>query len=76
MICGFINEDYNVEYKELTKEEVEKICLEDNFFSINMDSEYVIFIKKNIYKEENMNAILPVIARAGKELFLKNREGK
>lgn len=76
MICGFINEEYNLEYKELTKEETEKICLEGNFFSINMDSEYIIFIKKNIYNEENMNSILPVIARAGKELFLKNREGK
>lgn len=76
MICGFINEDYNLEYKELTEEETEKICLEDNFFSINMDSEYIIFIKKNIYKEENMNAILPIVARAGKELFLKNKGGK
>ena len=75
MICGFINEDYNLEYKELTKEETEKICLEDSFFSINMDSEYIIFIEKNIYKEENMNAILPIVTRAGKELFLKNRKG-
>lgn len=32
------------------------------------------FINKEIYKEENMNTILPIVARAGKELFLKNKD--
>lgn len=76
MICGFINKDYNVEYKELIKSEVEQLCLKDELFSINMNNEYTLFINKEIYKEENMNDILPVIATAGKELFLRNKENR
>lgn len=76
MICGFINEEYNLEYKELIKSEVEQLCLKDELFSINMNNEYTLFISKEIYKEENMNDILPIIATVGKELFLRNREGK
>ena len=50
MICGFINKDYNVEYKELIKSEVEQLCLKDELFSINMNNEYTLFINKEIYK--------------------------
>ena len=38
--------------------------------------EYTLFINKDIYKEENMNDILPIIATAGKELFLRNKENR
>lgn len=73
MICGFINKDYQVEYKELTNTEVEQLCLENKFFSINMNSEYTLFIDKEIYKEDNMDNIFPLIADAGRELFLRNK---
>lgn len=76
MICGFINKDYNVKYKELIKSEVEQLCLKDELFSINMNNEYTLFISKEIYKEENMNDILPIIATVGKELFLRNKENR
>lgn len=74
MICGFINGDYTVEYKDLTQAEVEHLCLKDELFSINMDNEYILFITKDIYKEENMNVILPIVARTGKELFIRNKK--
>lgn len=76
MICGFINKDYTVEYRDLTQKEAEKICIGDEFFSINMNSEYITFIDKAIHNEENINKIMPLIAEMSKELFLKNRKGK
>lgn len=76
MICGFINKDYTVEYRDLTQKEAENICLKGDFFSINMNSEYITFIDKAIHNEENINKIMPLIAEMSKELFLKNRKGK
>lgn len=74
MICGFINKDYTIEYKELTKEESEKFCLSDTYFSINLNSEYLTYIDKEIYTEENMSKLMPLISELGKELFLKNKK--
>lgn len=76
MICGFINKDYMVEYRDLTEKEAEKICIGDEFFSINMNSEYITFIDKAIYNEDNMDKIMPLIAKINKELFLRNKGGK
>ena len=74
MICGFINKDYTIEYKELTKEESEMFCLNDKYFSINLNSEYVTYIDKDIYTEENLDKIMPLVSKIGKELFLKNKK--
>ena len=74
MVCGFINKDYTIEYKELTKEESESFCLSDKYFSINLNSEYLTYIDKEIYTEENMSKLMPLIAELGKELFLRNKK--
>lgn len=74
MICGFINRDYKVEYKELNKEESEQFSLSDKYFAINLNSEYMTFIDKEIYTEENIDKIMPIIAELGRELFLKNKK--
>lgn len=76
MVCGFINKDYTTEYRDLTKEEAERICVENKFFSINMNNEYITFIDRDIYNEKNINKTMPLIVKMGKELFLRNREGK
>lgn len=74
MICGFINKDYTIEYKELSKEESEEFCLDNKYFSINLNSEYLIYIDKEIYNEENLNELMPKISELGRELFLKNKK--
>lgn len=73
MICGFLNEDYTVEIKELDKNKVEELCTNNKYFSINSDNEYYIFIKNNIYTVENIDKIMPFLAQINKELFLKSR---
>lgn len=74
MVCGFINKDYSVEYKELSKKESEELCLNDKYFSINLNSEYITYIDKEIYTEENIDKIMPIVAELGRELFLKNKK--
>lgn len=74
MICGFIKKDYTIEYKELTKEKSEEFCKNDKYFSINLNSEYITYIDKEIYTEEHMSKLMPLIAELGKELFLKNKK--
>lgn len=75
MICGFINENYEIEYKELSREQAQELCLEGMYFSINSDNEYYIFIKKEIYTEENTDKIMPLIAEINKKLLINNVKG-
>ncbi len=74
MNSGFIDENYKIEYRKLDKAEIEDLCVGDEFFSINNDDEYYIFIKKEIYTEENVDKIMPLIAEVNKELFLRIRK--
>lgn len=74
MICGFINKDYATEYKDLNEEEVEQLCISGKYFSINNDSEYMIFIEKEIYTAKNIDKIMPLIMQFNKKLFLEGRK--
>ena len=73
MVCGFIEKDYSVYYKELNKEETEELCSGDKYFSINSNNEYVIFIDSKIYTEENIDKITPTLIKVNKELLLISR---
>lgn len=73
MNCGFIEKDYSVVYEELTKERIESLCSGEEYFSINSNSEYYIFISRDIYTEENVDKIMPLVAKMNKELLVKNR---
>lgn len=73
MLCGFIEKDYSVCYKELNKEKVEEFCSNNQYFSINSNNEYVIFIDSKIYTEENIDKITPTLIKVNKELLLKSR---
>lgn len=76
MICGFIEKDYSINYKELDEDKVEEFCLDNQYFSINSDDEYVIFIDNEIYTGENTDKLMPLIAEINKELLLKTRKAK
>ena len=76
MNCGFIEKDYSIKYKELDKVEVEEFCLGNQYFSINSDNEYMIFVNSEIYIEENTDKLMPLIAEINKELLLKTRKAK
>lgn len=69
MLCGFINRDYTMEYKELDKNNIEKLCLDNKYFSINLDSEYYIFIENEIYTVENIDKVMLLVTEINKELF-------
>lgn len=71
MNCGFINQDYTMEYKELDKAEVEELCVNNKYFSINSNGEYMIFIDNMIYTVENMDKIVPLLIKINKELLTK-----
>ena len=73
MLCGFIEKDYSASYKELKREEIEEFCLCGQYFSINSDNEYYIFIDNEIYTEENIDKIAPILMKINKELLLKSR---
>ena len=73
MICGFIQIDYTTEYKELSKEQIEKLCKGEQYFSINANSEYYIFIKSELYTVENADKIMPLVVEINKELLIKNK---
>ena len=72
MICGFIQKDYSISYKELSKEQIENLCEGEQYFSINANSEYYIFTDNEIYAEENMDRIMPLLMKINKELLIKN----
>ena len=71
MICGFIQKDYSISYKELSKEQIENLCEGEQYFSINVNSEYYIFTDNEIYAEENMDRIMPLFMKINKELLMK-----
>ena len=76
MNCGFIEKDYSIKYKELDKLEVEEFCLGNQYFSINSDNEYMIFVNSEIYIEENTDKLMLLIAEVNKELLLRTRKAK
>lgn len=76
MNCGFIEKDYSIKYKELDKVEVEEFCLGNQYFSINSDNEYMIFVNSEIYIEENTDKLMLLIAEVNKELLLRTRKAK
>lgn len=73
MNCGFIKKDYSVEYKELPKEELEQLCSDNQYFSINSNNEYYIFIDNEIYTVGNADRVMPLVVKVNKELLVKSR---
>lgn len=73
MICGFIEKDYSISYKELSKEQIENLCEGEQYFSINANSEYYIFVKSELYTVENADKIMPLVVEINKELLIKNK---
>lgn len=73
MLCGFIEKDYSVCYKELNKEKVEELCSNNQYFSINSNNEYIIYVDSKIYTEENIDKIALILMEVNKELLLKSR---
>ena len=73
MNCGFIEKDYSVEYKELPKEELEQLCSGNQYFSINSNNEYYIFVDNEIYTKENADKVIPLMVKVNKELLVKSR---
>lgn len=71
MNCGFLDKDYSVEYKDLSEEEIERICTGEEYFSINANNEYYIFIANSIYKVENTDKVMPLLVKINKELLMK-----
>ena len=74
MICGFVEKNYSVDYKELERDKVVEFCLNNQYFSINSDNEYMIFVHSDIYIEENTDKLMPLIAEINKELLLRSRK--
>ena len=74
MICGFVEKNYSVDYKELERDKVEEFCLNNQYFSINSDNEYMIFVHSDIYIEEYTDKLMPLIAEINKELLLRSRK--
>lgn len=73
MICGFIEIDYSINYKELSREQIENLCEGEQYFSINANSEYYIFIKSELYTEEKIDKVMPLLLKINKELLIKNK---
>ena len=71
MICGFIEKDYSISCKELSKEQIENLCEGEQYFSINANSEYYIFVNNEIYTEENIDRIVHLLVKINKELLMK-----
>ena len=71
MKCAFIKEDFSIEYKNLNNNEIDELCSNDKYFSINLNNEYIIFINKELYVAENIDNVINLIVKANKELMFR-----
>lgn len=71
MKCAFIKEEFSIEYKNLNNNEIDELCLNDKYFSINLNNEYIIFINKELYVAENIDNVINLIVKANKELMFR-----
>ncbi len=72
MKCAFITKDFTIEYRELDTDATLELCGNNEYFSINLNNEYYIFIPSNIYNDKNIDKIAPLMVTANKELMLLN----
>lgn len=71
MKCAFIKEDFSIEYNNLNNNEIDELCSNDKYFSINLNNEYMIFINKVLYVAENIDNVMNLIVKANKELMFR-----
>lgn len=71
MRCAFIEKDNSIEYKDLNENEVNELCSDNKYFSINLNNENMVFVDKVLYVPESIDNTMSLVVRANKELMFK-----
>lgn len=73
MICGFVDKNYDIEIKDIIREDAQAIATTEKNFAINVNNEYYIFFAKEIYIEENTEKNNKIISDLNKKLIKYNQ---
>ena len=68
---GHDNDRYIIAKTNLNNNEIDELCSNDKYFSINLNNEYIIFINKELYVAENIDNVINLIVKANKELMFR-----